>query len=467
MSFVRKIRQRLMDDPRLKRMLHGGLSGFLARGVSMLAGLFTLPLTVRYLGKLEYGVWITISTTVLMFNMLDLGIANTLTNFISEAYAKSDTAKAKQYYATAFWLTVLIVIGVGFVSAAAWPFISWGKVLSISDPVLIHQSSDCAAISVVFLLICLPLNLANRVLAGYQQMHIVNYFQMANSVVGLFAIVAAIFAHGTIVTLMLAYCAAMLIGSFTLNIWIQLFDKPWIRPHPRHASLAIANSLFREGILFFVIQLTTIVVFNSDNLVISHFLGADRVAPYAITWRLVNYATLFQVLLIPSFWPAFTEAYVKADLEWVHDTYRKMTRTTSVVVSSAAIACALFGKAIIRFWAGSAYVPPTLLLWTMAFWAVVSCMTTNQALLLTATGRLKVEASTAVVSAVANLGLSIYLVQRIGAEGVILSTVLSFLVFMLVPQALEVRRVLKGVFLPKPQKSPPVADLKVASSDSL
>jgi O-antigen/teichoic acid export membrane protein len=140
MNPLRKFRDRLRGDPRLKRMLHGGLSSFLSRGVSMLAGLVTLPLTVRYLGKFEYGVWVTISTTVLMFNMLDLGIANTLTNFISEAYAESDLEKAKRYYATAFWLTALIALGVAAASAMIWPFISWGKVLSIANPGIALQS---------------------------------------------------------------------------------------------------------------------------------------------------------------------------------------------------------------------------------------------------------------------------------------------------------------------------------------
>jgi hypothetical protein len=62
-------------------MLHGGASNFAGRGIALLVSAITLPLTIRYLGKLEYGVWITISTSVVMFSVLDLGIANTLTNF--------------------------------------------------------------------------------------------------------------------------------------------------------------------------------------------------------------------------------------------------------------------------------------------------------------------------------------------------------------------------------------------------
>jgi hypothetical protein len=83
----------------------------------------------------------------------------------------------------------------------------------------------------------------------------------------------------------------------------------------------------------------------------------------------------------------------------------------------------------------------------MAFWAVVVSITTNQALLLTATGRLKLESTVAVIAAMANLYLSIHLVTRLGSVGVILSTVISFLVFIVGPQQWEVTRVLAGKYL--------------------
>lgn len=101
-------------------------------------------------------------------------------------------------------------------------------------------------------------------------------------------------------------------------------------------------------------------------------------------------------------------------------------------------------------------MPNNLLLWLMAFFAFLMAPTTNQALLLAAVGRLRLKATVAVLAAVSNLLLSVYLVRRIGAEGVILATILSFAIFMVVPQAWEVRRVLRGRIYRQPwmQRSP-------------
>ena len=61
-------------------------SGAAARLLSAAITLVSLPLAVRYLGAERYGVWATITTTVVWINLLDLGIANTLTNSISRSY---------------------------------------------------------------------------------------------------------------------------------------------------------------------------------------------------------------------------------------------------------------------------------------------------------------------------------------------------------------------------------------------
>jgi O-antigen/teichoic acid export membrane protein len=449
--FFKRLKLRLAADPRLARMLHGGASNFAGRGIALVVSAVTLPLTVRYLGKLEYGVWITISTSVVMLSVLDLGIANTLTNFISSAYASDDKEAAQGYFATAFWLTCAVALVLGVGAAVVYHLLNWGSLLGISDPGLIAQAKLCVLISIAFFLISLPLNLANRVLSGYQQVHVANYFAMINSLLGLVAIVSTVLLRGSIVQLMLSYCIAMLTGTLLLNLWLSIWHKPWIRAYPSRVKPQLARALFGQGSLFFVLQLTSIVVFNSDNLVITHYLGAAEVTPYSIAWRLTGYASMLQNMLIPSFWPAFTEAYHKRDMPWVRSTYRNLSQKSLMAVAAAAIGIGLFGQIFIRIWAGSSAIPPHLLLWTMASWAILVCVTTNQALLLTATSRLKLEAIVAVIAAIVNLALSIFLVQRIGAEGVILSTILSFAVCMVVPQQLEVGRVLRGEFLPQPE----------------
>ena len=444
---IQGIWSRIGKDARWAGIIKGGASGIAGRGMAMVVSAITLPLTVRYLGPLEYGIWVTISTTVVMLAVLDLGIANTLTNFISKAYAANDEEYARHYFATAFWLTVAIAALLSVAAWLVWVVVDWGSLFHLHDAHLILEARRCVAIAFSFFLISLPLNLANKVLSGYQQVHLANYFAMINSILGLIAIVAVILLKGSIVDLMLAYCIAMLTGSVLLNLWLCFWHKPWLLPRFSSIQRSAIGDLFGEGILFFLLQLAGLVVFNTDNLVIAHYLGASDVTPYSVAWRLTGYASMMQSVLTPSLWPAFAEAYHRKDMLWVRRTYRQIMNGTILAVGAMALCLGIFGREVIRIWAGAAAVPDPLLLWSMSLWAVLVSITVNQALLMAATQRIQIQAVAAIVAAAFNLTFSIILVQRIGMLGVIAATIASYIIFILAPQSWEVRRILKGRYI--------------------
>lgn len=446
MQMLQRLLSRLRENDRLVRILHGGASGLLAKGSSVLVTVISVPLLVHHLGTFEYGVWITISTTVAMLSVLDLGIANTLTNFIAEAYADQSPRAAQEYFATAFWIT----IGIAGILACAgvWllSMLDFGLLFHLTGFAEIALVRHTVAISAAYFLCSLPLNLANKVFAGYQEVHTANYFGMVNNFCGLIAIVFAVHLHANLTALMAAYCSCMLLGTFALNLRLCIFSKPWLLPVPGRVRWRLSRMLFGEGILFFVLQLTSIVVYNSDNLVIAHYLGADRVTPYSVGWKLMSTASLVHGIMVPSLWAAFSAAYHKGEMEWVQQIYRSMRRRIVGTVAVLAVLLALIGPWLIRLWAGPGAVPSARLLWLMAAYVVVNCITTNQALLLTATRRLRLEASAAVLAAAVNIWITIRWVQAFGIDGVMMGTLVSFAACMVLPQAWEVGRVLDGKY---------------------
>lgn len=438
------IRDHVRNRPRLRRLVHGALSAFAGKGTSLLVSLITLPITIRYLGPVKYGIWITISTTVLMLGVLDLGIASTLTNYIAKANATDDREMARDYYATAFYITVAIAGLLAVLGYGVWLRVSWGRLFGVPDPMLARQAGLCVGIAVIFFLLNLPLSLAGRIFSGYQQVQISNYFAMIGSVLSFFAIVLGIKARFTIVGLMVLFCGAALTGNLCLNLWLLLRDRPWIRPRLSSVRGALIRDLFGEGSRFFVLQLSGLVVFNSDNLVITHYLGAAEVTPYSVTGRLMSFAVTLQTLLIPVLWPAFSDAFHRGDLPWLRRTYNRVASLTLFIVSMVAFTFALAGRWIIRLWATPAAVPSRSLLWVMAFWVLIMVVSTNQSCLLAATQRIGLQAITSAMAAAFNLAASIYLVRSLGSVGVVLGSIASYLIFVIVPQGWEVRKVLAG-----------------------
>ena len=451
MRYFSDLSRRIRSDSRLERIFRGSTTALLGRVLSIVINLISLPLTVRYLGKLEYGIWVTVSTSVTMLAVLDLGIASTLTNSISKAFAADDEAMARRYFATALWMTTGVVLALALIAAAVFPLIDWASVFHLAEgSPLATATRWSVGLCVGFFLLNLPLTLANRVLSGYQENHIANKFAMLNSVLGLIAIVLTVCVHGGLVALTLAYCAATLLGTLLMNAWLSFLHRPGIKPAPSAVDWRIGRELFGQGSLFFVLQLAGLAVFNTDNLIIAHFLGPQEVTPYSVAWRLCGYASMFQSLLNPTVWPAYSEAYFRGDLDWIRRQYSRIMRGSVLFVGAAAIVIGFTGRFVIRIWAGQAAVPGRLLLWCMCVWVVILSVTVNQAMLMAATERLRVQAVSSTIAAIANLVLSILWVQRIGALGVLLATLTTYTVFILAPQWWETARILRGQYMQEP-----------------
>jgi O-antigen/teichoic acid export membrane protein len=125
-----------------------------------------------------------------------------------------------------------------------------------------------------------------------------------------------------------------------------------------------------------------------------------------------------------------------------------------LTVAILAVGCGVTlvaGRDIIRLWAGAAAVPSSLLLWLMVVWIVVFAFTLNQSSLMGATCRVGKQAISSSLAAIANLILSILWVKTMGPAGVLLATIVSYLVFIVAVQFMEVRRILRGDFIIRPQ----------------
>ena len=439
---LQRIRAAVGRDPRLSRIFHGSASALLSRGFALLMSAVSLPLTVRYLGPERYGIWVTVSTTVVMMSVLDLGIANSLTNLISRAYAGDDKLAAQRSYASAFWVSSGASAVFGMIAWAFWKKVPWQLLFHVSRASLAREAEVCVAIAIAFFLLSLPLNLVNRVLSGYQQTQVTNYASLLNSVLGLMAILLVIGMHGSLVDLMVAYSAMMLVGTLGLNVWVLFWNKRWMVPVPQAIHRSTVRELLGSGTGYLLLQLSALVVFNSDNLVIGHYLSAADVTPYSVTWRLVGYAAVLQTALSPALWPAYSEAYARGDYGWVRKTFWRSGRVALGVTVAATLVLTLFGRPLIRWYVGPAAVPSEILIIAICGWTVLSTGMEVESCLLCALDRVKLQSALSLVAAVVNITLSIYWVQRIGSVGVVLGTMVSYLIILVGPQTVLVWRAL-------------------------
>lgn len=423
-------------------------SGAAARGLSSLTMLVSLPLAVRYLGAERFGVWATIASTVVFLNLLDLGIASTLTNHIAHSYAVGDRQYAARYVTNALGLTTAVAAAVGLFLAVLWSHLNWAKLFNVSAAVQPAEVSRTVAAAVALVLLGLPGSLSNRILAGFQEVHVSNLVVALATAANLAGLLAGIALRASMAVLFVLATGWITLGNLVLLAVVLLWRKPWLRPRRSLLAWAAARELLSSGSGFLLIQIAGAVVFSSDNVVLSHFLGPAQVTPYNVTWRLVGLTAAMQGLLFPALWPAYAEAYARDDIAWMRRAFRLTLRATLALNLGVAVLQLAFGRTLICWWAGAAAVPSFALLALMSLWAMLSGAMTVESCLLAAVNRTREQGALSVIAAGLNLVLSIVLVQRVGPVGVIAGTIVSYLLVLVVPQSLLVRSVLTAETCP-------------------
>jgi O-antigen/teichoic acid export membrane protein len=419
--------------------------------------LVTLPIAVRYLGAERYGVWVTTTTVTSWIAMLDLGVAATLTNSISTAFAANDKHLAARQTTNALAITLVVVGVLGIFSGIAWANLDWVRLLNVSAQVSPWEVKTTVEIALGLVLLAPACTLGGKILSGYQQTHLYNLVTTGGALASFAGLIVGVLLHFKMPMLFLCFSGTVTACGVAALIWVLFFFKPWLRPRLSYINLAEMRGLIRDGAPLFLIQIACIVVFGTDNLVVSHYLGADQVTPYSVTLRLVTYAQFLPMFLFPSLWPAYAEADARGDYRWIRRTFILTMLGSLTTMLGLLTVFVLFGKTIIRLWAGSAAVPAESLLIAMSIWTLISALTGVQSCLLSAVGRARTQGIVSLASAVLNIILSIYLVQRIGSIGAVIGTIASYLLVVIIPQARDVLRYFsdhsKQVVLPHEQST--------------
>ncbi|HXY07378.1 MAG TPA: oligosaccharide flippase family protein [Terriglobales bacterium] len=428
---------------RYVRIVRGIFSALAGRGVAVIVSLISVPLTVKYLGPERYGAWVTISTAMAWIALADFGLSNSLTNAVSEGFARDSRDSARDYVAAAFWSLTGVALLLSLVFFSVWRSVPWDRVFNVQTAQARAEVGLAVAIAFTIFVVNFPFSIIAKIYGAYQEVAAANGWAAAGNVLGLAGLVAATQLKAGLASLVVAVSGAVLLVNVVSAVWLFGWSKPWLLPRLGRVSWAAVQRLTSLGAMFFVIQIAALLLFQTDNLIIAHYLGAAAVTPYSVAWRLFTYTMLFQILASPSYWPAYAEAFARGDRAWVRRSFRMNFRFTLASTFVLALPLVFFGRWIIQKWAGSAAVPSSGLLVWMGVWSLIYGAMTSQSCLLASSGRVKRQANYSIVAAVVNLVLSIVLVQKMGVDGVIMGTVGAFLACVVVPQSLEVERAIR------------------------
>ncbi len=92
-----------------------------------------VPITIKYLGENQYGIWLTLSSVFMWLGNLDFGIGNGLRNKLAESFAKEDFQSAKKYLSTAYAVFAIGIFSSLIIYLIVHPFLNWVFILNAGN----------------------------------------------------------------------------------------------------------------------------------------------------------------------------------------------------------------------------------------------------------------------------------------------------------------------------------------------
>lgn len=418
------------------------LASFLIKGGSIAISLLLVPLTISYINDVRYGIWLTLSSIVAWFSFFDIGFGHGLRNRFSESVAKGDFNLARKYVSTTYAILIMIIAGVLLLFLFINPFLKWTSILDA--PIEMADELRILAL-VVFVFFCLQfvLKLITTVLTANQEPAKASFWTLLGSLFSLAIIyILTKTTEGSLVYLGTALSFTPVLVLTCSSFWFYRNSYRKYAPSIKFIDFSLSKDLMSLGWKFFIIQIGVLILLSTNNVIITQLFGPAKVTPYNIAYKLFSVITMGFGIIAAPLWSAYTEAYVKGEMDWIRNILSRMRKIWFLSILLVAIVF-FYSPFLYDIWIGDKVVISVELSLAMSTFVVAYLWHTIYVFFLNGIGKIKLQLYLVIGSALINIPLAIYLGGHFGLVGITLTGTVLYTIMGII-YYIQTRKLLRG-----------------------
>lgn len=425
-NLLDKIGQRLnKGQKRSVKAKKNILASFLIKGTSILIGFYMVPLTIGYVDKEQYGVWLTLSSVVGWFSFFDIGLGSGLRNKLALALANDEMEKAKSYVSSTYAILGMIISAILVLFFVIQPYLDWQSILNTTE-VSGPELRLVAIATFSFFCINFILKLIYSIFLAYQRPAYQGLYNLLSNILALIIVFTLTkTTEGSLYYLSLALGVSPMVILLLVSVYMFYGGYRSIAPSFSYVRREQFGELWGIGGKFFIVQVSSIIIFSTDNVIITQLLGPSEVPAYAIAYKYFGLITAVFAIVSSPFWSAYTEAYAKKDIQWILATNKKLIKVWMALFAFS-IVMLLGSTYFYHFWVPGIEVPFLL--------SVIMCVYVNVlawgnifVVFINGVGKIKLQLVVGIISMLVNVPLSYFFAKTLGLDsaGVILASIIS------------------------------------------
>lgn len=403
-----------------------------------------VPVTLNYLGKTEYGIWLTLASILSWLINLDFGLGNGLRNKLAESLALNDIKLARNYVSTAYAVFSVGILVAFIIYFTIHGLLNWADLLQAPTEYTLLFNTLVLYVIILFLVQFL-LKLITSIINADQRPALNGGLSLIiNSLTLLIVYLLSIYAESSLTIFALVSSGIPVLVFLIASLFLFGGHFKNISPSFKFVNLKYSSSLVKLGIQFFVIQISSLIVFTTGNIIITQLYGPKSVVTYNVAFKYFYMVPLvFNVALAP-FWSAFTEAFVKQEYDWIKNSVRKLVFIW-MILSVIAITMIFASDFVYEVWVGPQVQVPFMLSVASGVFVIIVNWNNIFGYFINGVGKVRLQLYYSIIIAFLNIPLSIFLAKNVGLgiTGVMVSTNLC-LIFASVWAPIQYKKIISG-----------------------
>lgn len=305
---------------------------FIFKTIGVAVNVISIPITIHYVKPEQYGIWIVLSTLAAWMSFFDVGLSSGLRNKYIEAKVNNDYESARSYISTTYAILLVLFMIAAIIIISLINILNIGDILNTS---ILNESELKTLAIIITIYVCFQMILKtiSYIMIADLKSHWVCFYDMLAQIISLLIILYLINTNQTSLR-SLALAVGVPYLSILVLISIMMFSGRYknISPNIKHIRYKYGKELLRLGAKYFIIQIGTIVLYQTTSVIISNTAGPVTVTSYNVAYKYYSIIILVSTIVLTPMWSAFTEAYNLRNYEWMLSTKNKIEKLWYVLV---------------------------------------------------------------------------------------------------------------------------------------
>jgi len=408
-----------------RRIVSNTLANGGAQLTALLASLVFMPLLIRSFGLTAYGLFLLVTSAAQYAQLLDFGVGTSLVKMISQHLAEDDRREIGPLVSAA--LVFYIIVGIAAAALMVLLGFTAGWIFRV-NPEGASLLRNMFFVAAAYSLLVWPANTFVYVLGGFQRYTLTARVQLGVTLGLVVAYIAVLWAHEGPLMLFAATSAVTVAGSI-VNVFLSLRELNGVSVSPALAKTAQLRRIFSFSWAIFLVQLSTIVVYQqTDRVVLGVFLGGAAVGVYEAAGKFQGLISQLVAFSNSAVIPMASHLDASGAEEKLKVLFLRGSKYVLALVAPVVVVLLVLARPLLVRWLGPSFGAMAVNAQILIFPQLLVAGGTIGDSIIVGTGALKRRLPYSLSMVAANLILSLILVQRYGILGVVLGTAIPYLI---------------------------------------